>query len=205
MTRFRAPISTAVAIAFGIMLLVSLALPELAPMRAIVLSWAILLAAVALVLGLANLLQVHVQKLQENDDALHSLVLVLALLGTFAITLIQGRQGIYAEWIFTHIQVPLEASMMALLAVTLTLAAARLLRTRSDFGSYLFIVAVIVILLGSAPFFGFDLPLFSQTLAPYVTRVLANGGVRGLLLGVALGTLTTGLRILLGADRPFGG
>jgi len=35
--------------------------------------------------------------------------------------------------------------------------------------------------------------------------VFAAGGARGILLGVALGTLTTGLRILFGADRPYGG
>jgi hypothetical protein len=30
-------------------------------------------------------------------------------------------------------------------------------------------------------------------------------GARGILLGVALGTVATGLRILIGADRPYGG
>ena len=34
---------------------------------------------------------------------------------------------------------------------------------------------------------------------------VASGGARGILIGVALGTLTTGLRILFGADRPYGG
>jgi len=40
---------------------------------------------------------------------------------------------------------------------------------------------------------------------PFIAQVMAASGARGLLLGVALGTLTTGLRILFGADRPFGG
>jgi hypothetical protein len=29
--------------------------------------------------------------------------------------------------------------------------------------------------------------------------------MRGILIGVALGALTTGLRVLFGADRPYGG
>jgi hypothetical protein len=40
---------------------------------------------------------------------------------------------------------------------------------------------------------------------PWITQVLALGGARGILIGVALGTLTTGLRVLFGADRPYGG
>jgi len=30
-------------------------------------------------------------------------------------------------------------------------------------------------------------------------------GIRGILMGVALGSIATGLRILMGADRPYGG
>jgi hypothetical protein len=40
---------------------------------------------------------------------------------------------------------------------------------------------------------------------PFIAQVLAAAGARGILLGVALGTLTTGLRILFGVDRPYGG
>jgi hypothetical protein len=38
-----------------------------------------------------------------------------------------------------------------------------------------------------------------------VTNYISLGALRGLLIGVALGTITTGLRILIGADRPYGG
>jgi len=31
------------------------------------------------------------------------------------------------------------------------------------------------------------------------------GGARGILIGVALGSLLTGLRVLFGFDRPYGG
>jgi hypothetical protein len=34
---------------------------------------------------------------------------------------------------------------------------------------------------------------------------LPIAGARGILLGIALGSVTTGLRILLGADRPYSG
>jgi hypothetical protein len=54
------------------------------------------------------------------------------------------------------------------------------------------------------PFIG-DVPIMSDLVRPFVAQVLAAGGARGILIGVALGTLTIGLRILFGADRPYGG
>jgi hypothetical protein len=37
-----------------------------------------------------------------------------------------------------------------------------------------------------------------------ITLVPATAGARGLLLGVALGAIATGLRVFLGFDRPYG-
>jgi hypothetical protein len=37
-----------------------------------------------------------------------------------------------------------------------------------------------------------------------VVQVLSVGGARALLLGVALGAVATGLRVLLAAERPYG-
>jgi len=64
---------------------------------------------------------------------------------------------------------------------------------------------VILALLGSAPVFGLPLPFFSDTLLPVITDHFLLAGARGILLGIGLGVVSTGLRILIGADRPFGG
>jgi hypothetical protein len=42
------------------------------------------------------------------------------------------------------------------------------------------------------------------TLIGFVSRLPTAGG-RGILLGVALGSLLTGLRIMVGAERPYSG
>jgi hypothetical protein len=44
-----------------------------------------------------------------------------------------------------------------------------------------------------------EFPLIKE----WVLRVPTMAGARGILLGVALGIIATGLRILLGADRPY--
>jgi hypothetical protein len=38
-----------------------------------------------------------------------------------------------------------------------------------------------------------------------IIEVPAVAGARGILLGVALGTIATGMRVLIGADKPYGG
>jgi hypothetical protein len=98
---------------------------------------------------------------------------------------------------------PIEISLLALLAVVLVLTAARLLGRRPNTFTFLFLLAVVFVLLGAAPLYvGEVSPL---TALGQVASFLAVGGARGLLLGVALGTIATGLRVLMGAERPYGG
>ena len=203
--RNRTPIATAVAISFGFIILATLLFPGFEDLRNRILNWAILLAAVALLLGLANLFMVHFHKLRNREKPIYSFILLAGLVVTFLITLWEGSQGITASWIFNNIQVPIETSLMAVLAISLTIAAARILQQRKDVMSIVFLVTLFVLLLSSGPLFSIEIPLFTHAIGPYVNNFLSVGALRGLLIGVSLGTLATGLRILIGADRPYGG
>lgn len=202
---FRAPFSTAIAIGFGFLVLLGIFIPDLADLRNQILNWVILLAAMALLLGLANLAQVHVQRIRRGENRLYSVVLLAAMLLTFVITLLQGSISELPSWIFNYLLVPVETSLLAVLAISLTLAAARVMQQRTDLMNIIFIVTLLVLLVSAGPLFGVELPYFTRVLGPYVNNVLATGALRGLLIGVALGTITTGMRILIGADRPYGG
>lgn len=204
-TGFRAPFSTAIAIGFGFLVLLGIFIPDLADLRNQILNWVILLAAMALLLGLANLAQVHVQRIRRGENRLYSVVLLAAMLLTFVITLLQGSTSELPSWIFNYLLVPVETSLLAVLAISLTLAAARVMQQRTDLMNIIFIVTLLVLLVSAGPLFGVELPYFTRVLGPYVNNVLATGALRGLLIGVALGTITTGMRILIGADRPYGG
>jgi hypothetical protein len=204
--------STAIAIASGLLVLSGYFFGQtvdgqaslLTDIRLELLNWAIILAGFAIFIGILNLCQVHFKKIQtQQKGAVYSLLLVISLVATFLVGMLYPAQ---AQIIFTTVQLPVEATLMALLAVTLTYAGIRLLRHRLNLLSVIFLVTALLILLGTAPlpFLGV-IPGLSDWVRPFIAQVMAASGARGLLLGVALGTLTTGLRILFGADRPYRG
>lgn len=205
-------VGTVIAVASGILVLAGYFFSiktdgqtsQLTAIRMTLLNWAIILAGFAIFIGILNLLNVHIKKIQKKQKGLlYSVLLIISLGATFLYGLIRpGQVGA----VFTTIQLPVEASLMALLAVTLTYASIRLLRRRLNLVSVIFLVTALLVLLGTAPlpFIG-NLPVLSDWVRPFIAQVMAASGARGILLGVALGTLTTGLRILFGADRPYGG
>ena len=202
-------VAAVVAIAAGLIVLLGyfLEVPVLVEARQVLLGWAMILAAVAVIVGVANLISVHFNRVTKRQKGSpYSVVLLVALLGSLALGLALGPQSVAVQAMFNGIQLPVEASLMAVLAVTLLYAAIRLLRWRSDLMAIVFILTALLIFLGTAPlpFVGY-IPIVSDLLRPFVAQVPAAAGARGILLGVALGTLLTGLRILFAADRPYGG
>ncbi len=208
-------VSAAIAIATGLVVLVGYFLSgpggfaELANLRQIFLEWAVVLASVTLLVGLINLLLVHLEKLRAGGrNVFYSGVLITSLVLTFLAGVLLGPDDPLPRWIFDHIQVPVETSLMALLAVSLAYAGARLLWRRIDALSILFVGAALLALLGMQSFPFGDLPLIGDLIGSlnlWLAKMPAAAGARGILLGVALGTVATGLRILMGADRPYGG
>lgn len=200
-------LSTAIAISAGILVLIGYFFSWMDPIRVALLNWAIILAGFAVLMGLFNLVIVHVNKIRKKEKgAVYSLLLITSLLGTFLAAVALKPDNEYVVDVFRAVQLPVEASLMALLAVTLTYASFRLLRRRLNLFSVIFLITALLILLSTAPlpFIG-AIPVLGQSVRPFIAQVLASSGARGILIGVALGTLVTGLRILFGADRPFGG
>lgn len=194
-----------IAIAFGLLVLAGYFLPALANVEMILLNWAMILAGAATFLGIFNLISVHGDKIRRREKGnLYSALLLLSLLGTFFLGFILGPDNTSMRILLNGIILPAEAMLMGLLAVTLLYAAIRLLRRRVNIMSILFLISAVLILIGTATLPFGNIPVFG-TLRSWMTNVLAVGGARGILIGVVLGTLTTGLRVLFGMDRPYGG
>ena len=173
---------------------------ELARMLAlpgdVLLRLVVIVVALSIVIGIANLLYVHIGRLTRRNY--YSAV----LLASFAFTLYwiiayEGDTSLLAA-----VQVPIESALAALLFMSLVLGGARVMQKRADVWGLLFVVVVVVVLLGS-------LSLAELTpvkiFASWLLAVPVTAGARGILLGIALGTVVVGLRAVLGLDRSYRG
>jgi hypothetical protein len=198
-------LAVVLAILAGVIVLVGYFIPAIAPVQQAVLGWAIILAGTAALVGVLNLVLVHGTKIvQREKSSIYSIILLISLFATFVIGLALGPSHPGMRVLVDGIIVPVEAALLALLAVTLIYASIRLLRRRANVMSIVFLATALLMLLASATLPFGEIGFLNNLLRPWFQHVLAMGGARGILLGVALGTLLTGLRVLIGAERPYG-
>ncbi len=179
--------------------------PVLTEVQTHLLNGAIILTGIAALVGIFNLISVHTDKVRRGEKgSVYSALLVISLVITFFLGIILRPEHDAMQVVMNGIVIPTEAALMGILTISLLYAAIRLLRRRVDMMSIIFLLTAVIILFGSATLPFGEIPLLG-TFSRWVTQVWALGGVRGILIGVALGSLTTGLRVLFGADRPYGG
>ncbi len=155
-----------------------------------------ILVALSIVIGIANLLYVHVSRLWRGK--LYSAVM-LASFG-FTVYWYVTRQGDTS--LLEAVQVPIESALAALLCLSLLHGGARVMGKRADVWGLLFVVVVVIVLLASLPMAELA-PV--QAWRDWLMRIPVSAGARAMLLGIALGTVVTGVRALLGQDRSYRG
>jgi len=193
-------ITTAIAISVGLFVLLDFFVQNafIGVLKFVFVRWAIIVAAFAIILGFFNVLIVHLNKiLRFKQGWFYSIFLVLTMMVVLLLGLIEGPQGSLTSRIFQYVLFPLQATIFSLLAFFVASAAYRAFRLRS-WESALLVITGVIVLLGQVPLWG------ALTVAKErILEVPSMAGARGILLGVALGTVATGLRVLLGIDRPY--
>jgi len=198
---FKRTFPTIIAMFFGFWVLLGTLIPvgPLVDIRSILIYWATILAAFALIVAYFALLRVHWLRITRGSkQKITSFLVIVSAIGSLMLVLWQGPTGEWPRFMVHHLLIPGEAALVALTAVTLILAGMRMLKVRRSMGSFIFIGITLLMLFVVVPY---AYPAILQSLTQFV-NVLATAGMRGILMGVALGTTLTGLRILLGIDRP---
>jgi len=199
-------IAAVVAIASGLLVLLGYFVPVdmLLEIRLVLVQWAIIIAAFAVLVGVFNLFGVHWHKIRTRQKGIaYSILLIFAMFATAVLGIAGGTNSPVLNFTLDAIITPAEATLMALLAITLIYASARLLRRRADAMSFIFLGIAVVTLFMSAPLPFGKIP-GADVVEWFITQFFAIAGARGILIGVALGALTTGLRVLFAIDRPYG-
>jgi len=202
-------LTAAVAMASGLIVLLGYFYPiaPLIQLRIMLTDWAVIIAAMAVLIGVANLIFVHIEKIRKREkNSIYGALLVLSMLATIAAGVygeVSGNGISFMGLAVDAVIAPVEGSLMAILAVTLVYASIRLFRRRADVMTVIFLLAAVAFMIASMPTPIGALP--GSDLIVYFLGLFSHGGARGLLIGIALGTLLTSLRVLFGIDRPYGG
>jgi hypothetical protein len=199
-------------LAIGIVLLTGLTvlggyiIPQsLGPILGLLIDWGIILIGAAGLVGIGYLISKHIGILvKRNKRSFLSVVLLLAFLFTLVFGLVLSIQHpSFIDLIF-NIQIPVETSLLAILAVILMAASFRLISTRGWTPmSISFLISAIFSLAVNIGVFNVVTGSIGTAVLSLLNR-LPLIGARGILLGIALGGLIVGLRVLLTIDKPYG-
>jgi len=178
---------------------------QLGPVLSMILDWGILLAGAAGLIGVAYLFRMHLLKIIQNKKgAFYSGVVLAAFLFALIAGFILTPQNSFYRHLILNVQLPVEASLLAILAIMLLYAGLRLIQTRGWTPmSGAFLVSAIVSLIIDLGFIQTRSGTLGAELIALLDR-LPTAGARGILLGMALGGMVVGLRVLLTVDRPYG-
>ena len=191
--------------------------------------WFDILAAVAFILGGGNLLKMNLQKVSNRRPGWgFAAVTIIAFLITLVIGLgkfgqLPSKQfpdyswsGSYLEegsaiwWIYEYMYRPLQATMFSLLAFFIASAAFRAFRAKNTEATILLVTAFVVLLGRTyAGIFITDwLPdgysgLRLDRLTNTIMNTFNTAGNRAIMIGIAMGVVSTSLKVLLGIDRSY--
>ena len=195
-----------VAAAAALFILAALILGEpLAGWLEIVLNWAVIVASAALLVAIATLILTHLRNIVRGKRGfIFSIILISTILVSFIGALVFGvDNSAYLRWV-AAIQLPLETSLLGLAALVMTAAALQIFRNRGwslltlTFG----ISALVFLVISLGLLQALNIPVLT-TVINYLQR-LPMIGARGLLIGIGIGALLMGLRVVLGLERPWG-
>jgi hypothetical protein len=205
----KTPLTTIIAIISGLIVLLAYFIPfePVQNISNLIVNWAVTLAGVAMLVAIVSLLSSHWQKIRQRKPAeRYSFLVIFGFALTFLIGLVFGGPG-NGEYqnVVTSILMPIEAGLLGALAIGLVVAGFRLYRANRGWMTLVFGVSTILFVLLNSGIFttGLDIPLVKNALG--VLQRLPDAGGRGIIIGLALGAITAGIRIILGVDKPYSG
>lgn len=195
-----------IAVLAGLITLLGLYLPiqAIVSLKGLFLDWALTISAIALLIGIANLTKVHWRKLfQTEKKDFYSIFFFIGFFLTMILGIIFGNRSLLFQNFTSSTMIAVETSLMGVLALSLGIASFKLFQRKQSKLGIIFITSTVVFLISLSGF------LSSSSNIPFLTVILSAinrlpiAGARGILLGISFGAIVTGLRVLMGFDRPY--
>lgn len=172
--------------------------------------WFAIVLACAIVLGALNLMKISFQKvIKKKPDWGYAVVIIVSFLLITIIGLAEGQgfrePGTKFDWLYNYVYAPCSSTMFALLGFFVASASYRAFRAR-NFEATLLLLAAFFVILGRVPI-GDVISGFMpegvrlSNLASWIMTFPQTAGQRAIMIGIALGIVSTSLRVILGIER----
>ncbi len=181
-----------------------------------------LIAVFAFILGGGNLLKIHGDRIwRKSRDWKYSIVTVVGFLAMFMVGALKigGPPGFTGDvsasdswfgFMYNAMFVPLQSTMFSLLAFFVASASYRAFRAKTKEATML-LVAAFIILIGRTPLGHYMtgwLPqplqfLHVPNLSNWILSIPSMAGQRAIMIGIALGIISTSLKLILGIERSY--
>lgn len=163
--------------------------------------WGVICAAFALFLGLANISRVHVMRItRRSKNWWLSIWTILIMVIFFILGVIDLRDPTYVQW-YTIIRSGIGTTTNSILAFYISSAAYRALRAKTGEAAVLMTAAIFAMMF-NAPIGGAIHPIL-PAIGKWILDVPDAAAFRGIILGIATGTLALGIRMILGMETGY--
>lgn len=223
--------SVLIALVSAAVMLLAIFFPELGlqAVHARMLDWAVILVGVGILMGIFNLLRNHWQRLglefkkpeaqpdkPEIDKSkstrrqrrnrkvdMYSALVVIGFTITFLAGMWLTPASLEYQDAVSAVQIPVETSLFAIVSVILLLVGFSFFKQKQSLMGLIFISSVLLfLLLGSGILHSMpDNSWIKDSIA--ILNELPLAGTRGILIGIALGSLLAAIRQILGTSRVY--
>jgi hypothetical protein len=158
--------------------------------------------AFTLLVGVISFARINLKGIEQNDDRLYRIVSLLGLIVMPVLAIIWGiKAGTPFMWMFENVQVPMQATVFALLSFFVASASFRGFRARSTHAAVLLGAALLMLISRSSlgDLVWDRIPEAAEWIRSYPSMAAR----RAILIGIGLGSLTTSLRVIIGIERTW--
>lgn len=204
--RLGSALATAIVIGIGLFVVVGLLLGEsgrqifnISGITTVLIQLTVITVGVTITIGILNLFRVHLRRIiRRSGGWVYSMALVVSAAAVLVLWVVGARD--INNILLNTVEVSVESALSGLVVFALVFGAYRLMRRRVTWASVLFTVVLLVILVGALPLPEVE---FFRQVRDWLMAVPVSAGARGILLGIALATVVTGVRVLIGQDRSY--
>jgi len=198
----------------GITMIIAHFIPPLNILKNLFEDWFFIIAAFAIYLGILNLILVNGDKIYKKQKGW--LFGAVVILGFLVITIIGiffsgGKSfqdpGTPFYYIYMNLYYPLSATMFALLAFFVASASYRAFRARNVEATML-LLAAFILMLGRVPIGEWISAWLPEgyrlgDAADWIMDFPMTAGQKAIMIGIALGVVSSALRVILGLERAY--